>query len=150
MRVDCARQQVARRPRIESLEDRLVMSANAFGDLLAGQVQHHSLENEASASLSVPAMFHHRLIDQHGTAENQRLEHHLERDADFWLVPNDDFGLEQHLQDLELTLAAAHSQTGLTQVQTEFGFRGRNQTVAVIDSGIAYSHYGLGGGLGDG
>jgi subtilisin family serine protease len=150
MRVDCARQQVARRPRIESLEDRLVMSANALGDLLAEQVQHHSLENEASANLSVPAMFHHRLIDQHGTSESQRLQHHLQRDADFWLAPNDDFGLEQHLQDLELSLASAHDQTGLTEVQAEFGFRGRGQTVAVIDSGIAYSHYALGGGLGDG
>ena len=150
MRVDCARQQVARRPRIESLEDRLVMAANALGELLAEQVQHHSLENEASASLSVPAMFHHRLLDQQGTSENQHPEHHLERDADFWLVTNDDFGLEQQLQNLELTLAGAHSQTGLTQVQDEFGFRGRNQTVAIIDSGIAYSHYALGGGLGDG
>ena len=150
MRFDCARQQVARRPRIESLEDRLVMAANALGDLLAEQVQHHSLENEASASLSVPAMFHHRLLDQQGISENQHLEHHLERDADFWLAPNDDVGLEQQLQNLELTLAGAHSQTGLTQVQDEFGFRGRNQTVAIIDSGIAYSHYALGGGLGDG
>ena len=144
MRTDCARQQVARRPHIESLEDRLVMSANALGDLLAGQVQHHLLDNEALANSSVPP------LSLHQTFENQQLQHHLERDADFWIPPESDIGLEQGLQDIELTLASAHNQTGLTQVQTAYGFRGHNQTVAIIDSGIAYSHYALGGGLGNG
>jgi subtilisin family serine protease len=150
MRTDCARQQVARRTHIESLEDRLVMSANALGDLLAGQVQYHLLANESLASSSVPPLSLHQSIDPHPTSENQQLQHHLERDADFWITPGSEIGLEQSLQDIELTLASAHNQTGLTQVQTEYGFRGQNQTVAIIDSGIAYSHYALGGGLGNG
>jgi len=150
MRTDCARQQVARRTHIESLEDRLVMSANALGDLLAGQVQHHLVANESLANSSVPPLSLHQSIEPHQTSENQQLQHHLERDADFWITPGSDIGLEQSLQDIELTLASAHNQTGLTQVQTAYGFRGHNQTVAIIDSGIAYSHYALGGGLGNG
>ncbi|MAR08938.1 MAG: hypothetical protein CL681_03055 [Blastopirellula sp.] len=46
------------------------------------------------------------------------------------------------------TLAAAHDQTGASFVQNQFGFTGHGQTVAVIDSGIAYDHVALGGGLG--
>ncbi len=40
--------------------------------------------------------------------------------------------------------------TGLATVRTEFGLTGAGQTVAVIDSGIAYDHPALGGGLGTG
>lgn len=150
MRTDCARQQVARRTHIESLEDRIVMSANALGDLLAGQVQHHLLANDSLANSPVPPISLHQSIAPHQASENQQLQHHLERDADFWITPGSDIGLEQSLREIELTLASAHNQTGLTQVQAEYGFRGSNQTVAIIDSGIAYSHYALGGGLGNG
>src|SRR5689334_12870887 len=38
--------------------------------------------------------------------------------------------------------------TGLSTVQTAFGLTGIGQTVAVIDSGIAYDHPALGGGFG--
>ena len=40
--------------------------------------------------------------------------------------------------------------TGLATVRTAFGLTGAGQTVAVIDSGIAYDHPALGGGLGTG
>ncbi len=44
----------------------------------------------------------------------------------------------------------AHALTGLTNAQAEFGFNGKGQTVAVIDTGIAYTHPALGGGYGAG
>ena len=56
--------------------------------------------------------------------------------------------LEEHLWEIDQALANAHNQTGLTTVRSDFGFTGIGQTVAVIDSGIAYDHLALGGGLG--
>jgi hypothetical protein len=52
--------------------------------------------------------------------------------------------------DLFPTLASAHGSTGLTAARNDYGFNGRGQTVAVIDSGIAYDHTALGGGYGSG
>jgi hypothetical protein len=46
--------------------------------------------------------------------------------------------------------SAAHNQSGWTDVQRLFGLRGDNQTVAVIDSGIAWDHVALGKGFGPG
>src|SRR5438477_239085 len=40
--------------------------------------------------------------------------------------------------------------TGLDLARAEFGFTGKGQTVAVIDTGIAYTHNALGGGYGTG
>ncbi|MGE0607319.1 MAG: S8 family serine peptidase [Pirellulales bacterium] len=45
---------------------------------------------------------------------------------------------------------SALAQTGWTQAQSEYGFNGAGQTVVVIDTGIAYDHYALGGGFGAG
>lgn len=45
-------------------------------------------------------------------------------------------------------LARAHQQTGWTQVASQYGLQGNGQTVAIIDSGIAYDHYALGRGFG--
>ena len=46
--------------------------------------------------------------------------------------------------------SVAHQQTGWDDVQRLFGLHGNGQTVAVIDSGIAWDHVALGGGLGPG
>lgn len=46
------------------------------------------------------------------------------------------------------SLSSAHDLTGLTQVRSNYGLIGTGQTVAVIDSGIAWDHFALGGGLG--
>ena len=51
--------------------------------------------------------------------------------------------IEQHLSE-------AHSQTGWNQVHSQFGLTGKGQTVAVIDSGIAFDHVALGKGYGPG
>lgn len=49
-------------------------------------------------------------------------------------------------------LEAAYSTTerlaGLAEARRQYGLTGRGQTVAIVDSGIAYDHYALGGGLG--
>ncbi len=40
--------------------------------------------------------------------------------------------------------------TGLTEALSNYDFRGEGQTVVIIDSGVAYDHTALGGGLGEG
>ncbi|XZE32997.1 S8 family peptidase [Pirellulaceae bacterium SH501] len=50
--------------------------------------------------------------------------------------------------EVEPFLARAHQQTGWTQVASQYGLQGNGQTVAIIDSGIAYDHYALGRGFG--
>ena len=42
-----------------------------------------------------------------------------------------------------LSLAAAHAQTGLAAARAAYGLTGRGQTVAVIDTGIAFDHTAL-------
>jgi hypothetical protein len=51
---------------------------------------------------------------------------------------------------IEQQLNEAHSQTGWNQVHSQFGITGKGQTVAVIDSGIAFDHVALGKGFGPG
>jgi subtilisin family serine protease len=46
------------------------------------------------------------------------------------------------------SLATAHAQTGLSAARANYGLSGRGQTVAVIDTGIAFDHTALGGGWG--
>ena len=68
--------------------------------------------------------------------------------ADFYV---DDFlveHVEHQCDDVELALADVHDTTGVNYVRDTYGFNGAGQTVAVIDSGIAYDHYALGGGFG--
>ncbi|MGI9518665.1 MAG: S8 family peptidase, partial [Pirellulaceae bacterium] len=52
-------------------------------------------------------------------------------------------------QQVEFTsLIEAHQSTGADYVFSDYGFDGSGQTIAVIDSGIAWDHYALGGGFG--
>jgi hypothetical protein len=53
-------------------------------------------------------------------------------------------------QEIAPALNDAHNQTGLTTVREQYGFNGAGQTVAVIDTGIAWDHVNLGGGYGSG
>jgi len=57
---------------------------------------------------------------------------------------------DYHCQQMEAALAEAHELTGLAEAFSEYGFTGLGQTVAVIDTGIAYDHAALGGGFGTG
>ena len=111
--------------RIEQLEDRLLMSADPVGGLLGGAIEHHAIAEQPPA-----------------------LEHHLQSTPDFWIDRSDQELLEEHLWEIDQALANAHDQTGMSGVRTDFGFSGLGQTVAVIDSGIAYDHFALGGGFG--
>ncbi len=111
--------------KMEQLEDRLMMSADPVGGLLGGGIEHHAIVDQPPA-----------------------LDHHLLSTPDFWRDTTDQVLLEDQLQEIEQALANAHNQTGLTGVRSNYGFTGVGQTVAVIDSGIAYDHFALGGGLG--
>lgn len=68
----------------------------------------------------------------------------LELHGDISLVPHTDtMPIESHLKE-------AHAASGWNFVQQQFGLTGKGQTVAVIDSGIAWDHVALGKGLGPG
>jgi len=47
------------------------------------------------------------------------------------------------------TTLDGHDLTGLTEALSNYDFTGEGQTVVIIDSGVAYTHAALGGGLGD-
>ncbi len=111
--------------RMEQLEDRLAMSADPLGGLLGGPLEQHSIIEEPPP-----------------------LDHHQVSTPDFWIDTSEQELLEDYLWEIDQTLAGAHDQTGLSTVRTDFGFTGIGQTVAVIDSGIAYDHIALGGGFG--
>jgi len=67
--------------------------------------------------------------------------------ADFWI----DYYVEDHTAQIAYpALTDAHQMTGLADARAEYGLSGDGQTVAVIDTGIAYEHYALGGGFGTG
>jgi subtilisin family serine protease len=57
-----------------------------------------------------------------------------------------------HIEPIPIAshLQEAHAATGWDTVQQQFGLTGKGQTVAVIDSGIAWDHVALGQGFGSG
>ena len=57
--------------------------------------------------------------------------------------------LEQITEPVQFSLSDAHESTGAEYVFNDYGFDGSGQTIAVIDSGIAWDHYALGGGFGE-
>lgn len=117
-----ARNQFDWKGSIETLEDRRVMSA----DPLLNSIEHHYFEED----------------------EAPQIEHQLVSEPDFWLDPDNLISVEDQLNEIEQTLYSAHNTTGLNSVVSNYGFTGIGQTVAVIDSGIAYDHFALGGGFG--
>ncbi len=144
---------------VEQLEEKIVMSADPLGGLLGGQIQHHAIVDE------LPPLAHHSFDDglppiEHHAADNlppiehhladglPPIEHHQEREADFWIDYENLQAIEEGLERIEQTLSNAHDQSGMTDVTNDYGFDGTGQTVAVIDSGIAYDHFALGGGYG--
>jgi subtilisin family serine protease len=121
-----ARNTKSRTRTIENLEQRQVMSADPVAQLLGGAAQPQS-------ALTAPA------VVQHGNV-----------DYDFWIDPEVEraLNLEALTGGLNQLLTNANSLTGLSQVRANYGFSGSGQTVAVIDSGIAWDHIALGGGFG--
>ena len=102
---------------------------------------------------SLPPLDHHveslPPLDHH-VESLPPLDHHVESEPDFWIDSRDLDSIENSLREIETALEDAHSQTGLDNVRANYGFTGIGQTVAVIDSGIAYDHFALGGGFGQG
>ncbi len=92
------------------------------------------------------------LIEPNNVAEPPALEQTVQTgslgDPDFWIDTEDAGTFDDYFQEVEQALVQAHNLTGWYNVQSNYGFTGRGQTVAVIDSGIAYNHYALGGGVG--
>src|SRR3990172_8936606 len=119
---------VARKTAIEPLEPRQMFSAEPLGGLLGTSIEQHSFADPPSALHGAPS-----------TAQPS---------ADFWYDGDLERDLDRLLGDVEPTLASAHNLTGLFAARSDYGFTGIGQTVAVIDSGIAYNHLALGGGLG--
>jgi subtilisin family serine protease len=117
--------------RIEHLEERRVMAADMPLELMGA--------SDALVNAAPP-------LEQHVLAPP--LVQHGIGDADFWVDPSTQVGLDEYLQGVEKMLTQAHNLTGWFNVKNNYGFTGRGQTVAVIDSGIAYNHYALGGGFG--
>ena len=68
--------------------------------------------------------------------------------ADFHIDYFADYQPSDH--QIQTQLANAHELMGLDDAREAYGFTGSGQTVAVIDTGIAYDHYALGGGFGAG
>jgi subtilisin family serine protease len=126
------RRNVTKTRSLETLESRVVMSADPLLSL------HSSLIEEA------PVMTTHSAPEM-----TTHVTPGYDPNADFWAggglfeVEQDDLG-----ERIEQTLYEANQQTGQTQMLAKYGFTGTGQTVAVIDTGIAYNHYALGGGVG--
>ncbi|MCA9234357.1 MAG: S8 family serine peptidase [Planctomycetales bacterium] len=133
--------------RIETLEPRVVMSADPLADLLGGAIEHHGFDD------GLPSLVQHvetSPADSSAPADAlPPLSQHVEgATPDFWITDEDRDLLEAEFDNIEQMLASAHNLTGWNSVNANYGFNGAGQTVAVIDSGIAYDHYALGGGLG--
>ncbi len=114
-----------RRSRYETFEERLALTAQPLGDT--------------------------------GLANEQRLQQHYSELAPAQLVNTiGDFQLEtiaeerisQHIDSVTGASGDVHDLTGVNYVFNNFGITGQGQTVAVIDSGIAWDHVALGGGFG--
>lgn len=109
--------------RFERLEDRRVMAADLLSQTVGGVQSHDGCE------LSVIAA-------------------QPSREPDFWRDSTSEINAIASNAELNPLLGSADSLTGLSQVRSKYGFIGAGQTVAIIDSGIAWDHVALGGGLG--
>ncbi|MEO8498969.1 MAG: S8 family serine peptidase, partial [Planctomycetota bacterium] len=114
-----------RRSRYETFEERLALTAQPIGELSLGveqQLQHHYSELAPAEVVSPIGDFQLETIAEEGVS----------------LDANSVSGAAGNVHDL----------TGVNYVFNNYGFSGQGQTVAIIDSGIAWDHVALGGGLG--
>ncbi len=121
-------QLLAGSPRIDwqACEQRLVLSAQLLSEIIDPlQLQQHAIEQP--------------IFKPHGTLASD-----IDRPFSNHLSGNE-IG---SAPGLEPQASAAHTQTGWSALQQEFGLKGSGQTVAVIDSGIAWDHVALGKGFG--
>jgi subtilisin family serine protease len=81
-------------------------------------------------------------------AYEERLALSVDSVADCWPGLHVDQVVEPSAAFVTPLAAEGHGWTDVAEARREFGLRGSRQTVAIIDSGIAYDHIALGGGLG--
>ncbi|MEN1678150.1 MAG: S8 family serine peptidase [Planctomycetota bacterium] len=129
-----------RRGQLESLEERLAMSA----DGLMEAVSFHSQPTEDEFGLG----FHSAPAPELHGGDAFSPGFHIEDDDPMSFDPIEQ--IEGLVDEIDFHLNEAHNQTGLNDVRDNYGFRGAGQTIAVIDSGVAWSHAALGGGFGEG
>ena len=132
-----------RSARYERFEDRLALTAQAVASLLADDaLQPPPLQQFGDVQPIAPP------LQTFGSPE-QVAPPPLEQfgDYDFYLSDAVE-RVEQALDEVDSLLNEAHEQTGVDFVHDTYGFDGSTQTVAVIDTGIAYDHYALGAGFG--
>ncbi len=67
--------------------------------------------------------------------------------ADFW-IDYSQADIDEYSGPIIPLAAEGHGWTDVAAARSDFGLAGGRQTVAIIDSGIAYDHVALGGGLG--
>ena len=116
-----------RRSRYETFEERLALTAQPIGELALGmeqQLQQHYSE-WAPAEVVNPI-------------------------GDFQLETIADERVSHHASAVSSAGGNVHDLTGVNYVFGNYRFTGQGQTVAIIDSGIAWDHLALGGGLGSG
>ncbi len=123
-----------RRTRFETYEEKLALSAHPVGELLPetqtdGSLEHHYGDLTPAEAVTPVGDFN----------LNPRLTKP---------TPGDGGPGNGGLGDIRTQLGAAHRVTGVHDVHDLYGFDGTGQTVAIIDSGIAYDHDALGGGIG--
>ncbi len=108
---------------------------------------------EERLALSAQSVVDDFLLETH---TGQQLDHHyadlappedVSQTGDFNLNLGVTYG-DNASRGVQTQLSEAHDLTGVNDVYAAFGFDGAGQTVAVIDSGIAYDHDALGGGFG--
>ena len=79
----------------------------------------------------------------------ERLALSVQPVADFWFDSAAQSIVEPSSALVQpMTAAEGHGWTDLAAARDQYGLHGEGQTVAIIDSGIAYDHVALGGGLG--
>ena len=107
----------------------------------------HFEQLEDRRVMSADPLIEHQYVDEPPALE-QTVQTGALGDPDFWIDAEDAATFDDYFDQVEQALVQAHNLTGWYNVQSNYGFTGRGQTVAVIDSGIAYDHFALGGGVG--
>ncbi|QDU89407.1 Subtilisin NAT precursor [Pirellulimonas nuda] len=141
--MDRNRSRKPRSCRVESLEARQVMSADPLVDLLAGAVNH-------PGGLDLPALAQPATLDAPPIVLPAELDPPPLPGLAIAAADPGGAALPSQAALAQQSLASAHLLTGLDQVRANYGFDGGGQTVAVIDTGVAWDHFALGGGFGSG
>ncbi len=93
-------------------------------------------------------MFEPRLLFAAQPIANSKLPHHAVAALAATVAPPISSPVSAVARTGSAVNSSAFSYTGLSQVESQYGFTGAGQTVAVIDSGIDYNNVALGGGEG--